>query len=376
MINNKAGFHLFQLIYSHIKKEVLFYAFLALMVVLTIISPQKIPHYPSYVDWRTIISLTLLIILSKGFKESGFFELTADRLLVHYKSEKSIAIFFVFLTLILSTFLTNDITLFIVVPLTVSLQKFLKNDLSKLVVFEAIAANVGSTLTPIGNPQNLFLWHQWEIPFFAFIIQMFPLFLLLAFMLMAFSFVIFKRERLEINECILSKLNKKLFVLTTFFMIFFLLSLILGKRDLLVLVIVVPVYFIFYRKLLFQIDYFLLFTFIIMFIDFNLLTQLEPVCKLVQIFQLERAGNLFIVSSLLSQITSNVPASIFLAHLSNDYRTIAYGVNVGGQGFIIGSLANLIALRILGDKSTYSTFHLYSVPFFIVSAVAAYLLFY
>ena len=376
MINIKAGSYLVRSIYAHIKKEVLFYIFLALMIVLAIISPQKIPHYPSYVDWRTIISLTILIILSKGFKESGFFELTADRLLVQYKSEKSIAVFFVVLTLILSAFLTNDITLFIVVPLTVSLQKFLKNDIKKLVVFEAIAANVGSTLTPIGNPQNLFLWHQWDIPFLSFIVQMAPLYLLLGFMLMTLTFVTFKRERLEINECILSKLNKKLFVLTMVFMIFFILSLILGKRDLLVLAIVIPAYFVFYRKLLFQIDYFLLFTFIVMFVDFNLLTQLEQVCKLVQIFHLERAGNLFIVSSLLSQITSNVPASIFLAHLSDDYRTIAYGVNVGGQGFIIGSLANLIALRILGDKGTYRTFHLYSVPFFLISVVAAFLLFY
>lgn len=363
-------------IYIHIKKELLFYIFLALMIVLTVSSPQKIQHYPTYVDWRTIISLTILIILSKGFKESGFFELTADRLLVRYNSEKSIAIFFVLLTMILSTFLTNDITLFIVVPLTVSLQKFLKNDISKLVVFEAIAANVGSTLTPIGNPQNLFLWHQWGIPFFSFIVQMFPLFLLLFLMLMMLTFVIFKKERLEIDECIMNKLNRKLFLITVVFMVFFIVSLVLGKRDLLVFVIIVPVYFVFYRKLLFQIDYFLLFTFIVMFIDFNLLTQLEPVCKLVRIFQLERAGNLFIVSSLLSQITSNVPASIFLAHISNDYKTIAYGVNVGGQGFIIGSLANLIALRILGDKKAYKTFHIYSVLFLIVSGFFCYLLYF
>ena len=71
--------------------------------------------------------------------------------------------FLILFSVLLSTFLTNDVTLFIVIPLTVGIQNLVKNDISKLIVFEAISVNVGSALTPIGNPQNLFLWYKWNI---------------------------------------------------------------------------------------------------------------------------------------------------------------------------------------------------------------------
>ena len=160
-------------------KEKILATFLFLLILLSFIYPYKIGNYPYFVDWKTITALAGLLIITTGLKESGYFYQLSKRFLIKLKNEKKLALFLVILSALLSTFLTNDITLFITVPLTLSFQKILSNEIEKVVIFEAIAVNIGSLLTPIGNPQNMFLWHRWNISFAYFIVRMFTLFALL-----------------------------------------------------------------------------------------------------------------------------------------------------------------------------------------------------
>jgi Na+/H+ antiporter NhaD/arsenite permease-like protein len=146
---------------NFLKQEYVLFLLLVLFIILTALLPGYISDYHRFIDWKTITTLLALIIVATGIKESGYFDFFARKILAKIYDERTLAIFLVSLSAGLSTFLTNDITLFIVVPLTACMQKALKNGLVKTVIFEAIAVNVGSTLTPIGNPQNIFIWNNW-----------------------------------------------------------------------------------------------------------------------------------------------------------------------------------------------------------------------
>ncbi|MCD6446337.1 DUF1646 family protein, partial [Candidatus Bathyarchaeota archaeon] len=163
-----------RMIIKFIRKENVLSIFLFLLAVLAILYPHEITKFPSFVAWKTIMALMGLLIITTGLKESKCFHVFSIKLLKRLNSERGLLIFLILFSASLSTFLTNDVTLFVVIPLTISLQNLVKNDLSKFVIFEAISVNIGSALTPIGNPQNLYLWHKWNISFISFITKMLP----------------------------------------------------------------------------------------------------------------------------------------------------------------------------------------------------------
>lgn len=354
-----------------IKKEFLFVVFLLGGIVLLALFRPSWKTVPSMIDWRTIESLAGLLILTAGLRASGAFDHFASEFLVHLHSERRVAFFFIGISACLAAFLTNDVALFIVVPLTLSLQNVLKNDLRDLVFFEAIAVNAGSTLTPIGNPQNLFLWHQSGLSFGAFVLSMAPLALFLLALLALFTAFRFKYEKLDLSEVPVSKVNWPVFWVTLALMAAFIVLMEL-KLEWAGLVVVGAVGLFLFRKALLTVDWVLLPLFMLMFIDFNLLSRAEVLRGIAGMKLFESPQNWMLLSGLLSQITSNVPASIFLAQFGRDVLPVAYGVNLGGQGFVIGSLANLIALRILGQKHVLGGFHKWSVPFFVLSTAAVY----
>jgi len=368
------------LVYWLIKKEPFLSLFLFLLVVLTILHPQEIRHYPDFVDWHTIIALTGLLIITTGVKESEYFYSFLKKILKKLENERKLAITLILFSALLSTVLTNDITLFIVVPLTISMQDLIKNDISKLVIFEAISVNVGSTLTPIGNPQNLFLWQQWGISFMEFIMKMLPLVVILTVVLLTFALLAFpnieikfseKSEKIQIDP----ESKTSLFYLSIFMLIIYSLSLAVKQNHLLLPVIFV-IYFIFYRNVLIKTDWMLLLMFILMFIDFHLISTMPIIVNFVQTLNLNSPANLFLLSILSSQFMSNVPASIFLSKFSDNWYAITYGVNVGGNGFVLGSLANIIALRMAKRERIYVDFHKYSIPYLFITGGITYVLFF
>jgi Na+/H+ antiporter NhaD/arsenite permease-like protein len=356
------------------KEEIVLVVLVFLGIILTFAVPGHINEYISFVDWQTVMTLLLLIVIATGLKESGYLDLAAEKILAGIKNERMLAAFMATLSMVLSAFLTNDITLFIVVPLTLCMQKILKNDLVKVVVFEAIAVNTGSTLTPIGNPQNLFLWDMWGISFTGFIIKMAPIFGLMAAVLYFFTLFFFRNTGLQYNvNAEKIRTNRALGILSSCLMAGFLAAL-QFKSGLFLLPVILILYFIIDKKVLLDIDWFLIATFILMFIDFALLAKLGAVVTLLKSVDMSKSRGVFAAAALLSQAMSNVPAAIFTAKFSGNWKAIAYGVDCGGNGIIIGSLANLIALRLIRPKRAGSwwVFHKYSIPFFIITGIVVY----
>ena len=359
------------------RREYVLVFFSLLLLVLSLLYPGEILNYPRYIDWKTIVALSGLLIIVTGFKESKVFEITSHRIIDHLKTEKHLAMSLIILTVFLSTFLTNDISLFIVVPLTLELQRIVKNDISKLVIFEAIASNVGSALTPIGNPQNLYLWHNWGISFLAFTLKMSPLVLFLLITLLGFAWFSFNGEeiqRREINDKsnrFSGDFNRKLAVLSSVMLLIYILSLEL-RIAVFILPLILLVYLLYDAKILFKVDWALLLLFAIIFIDFHLISSLPVVSKAITSVNLINPANLFLISVIASQVVSNVPASVLISHFSHNWLVISYGVNLGGNGLLISSLANLITIRIAGNSKVLRDFHKYSLPYLIFTGIVAY----
>ncbi|HEC88806.1 MAG TPA: citrate transporter [Thermoplasmata archaeon] len=361
---------------NYLRKEVILFIFLLLLIVLAGLYPSKIINYPSFVDWNTIIALTGLLIITTGLKESGCFNILSGILLKKFKTESGLSIYFILLSVLLSTFLTNDVSLFIIIPLTLSVHDIVKNDISKLVILEAISVNVGSALTPIGNPQNIFLWHMWSIPFTTFIIKMFPLVIVSLTVLLLFAWIIFPPKKIKLSKGIKNALpNKTLFVFSTMMLIVYVIFL-ETKWNYLLLLIIFIFYILFYRTIPVKTDWLLLFLFVVIFIDFHIISTITIISNGVNILNLHSANNVFLLTALISQLISNVPASVLVSKFSHNWFAIAYGANIGGNGLVIGSLANIIALRLTKSRRIWLDFHKYSIPYFIISGVLAYILFF
>lgn len=114
--------------------------------------------WPAAIDWHTIITLSGLMLLTKGVELSGYFDVLGRKMVRRFATERRLAMFMVLAAALLSTFLTNDVALFIVVPLTITLKRLCEIPVNRLIIFEALAVNAGSLLTPIGNPQNILIW--------------------------------------------------------------------------------------------------------------------------------------------------------------------------------------------------------------------------
>ena len=360
-----------------IKNDFILFAFFILFVILTMLFPWQIAKYSSFVDWRTIATLAGLLMITTGLKESEYFNLFSRKILEKLKDERNLAIFLISISIIFSTFLTNDVTLFIVVPLTLSFQNIIKSDFSKLIIFEAISVNAGSALTPIGNPQNIFLWHKWGISFIAFMIKMIPLVAVLIAILLIFALIFFKSKKIEfldkINE---NGVRRNLFISSITMFVIYIVSLQL-KQFYFILPFIFLFYLIFYRKdVLPKVDWLLLLLFIIIFIDFRVLSSIPVIYGGIhKLLELEHTKSVFLFSAFISQLISNVPASVFVSKFSNCWLGITYGVNIGGNGLAIASLANVIALRMAKNKKIWIDFHKYSIPYFLITLIIIYAFF-
>jgi di/tricarboxylate transporter len=136
--------------------------------------------------------------------------------------------------------------------------------------------------------------------------------------------------------------------------------------------VVVGVMLLLRPRVLMRVDWGLLLVFVLMFIDLRLIAGLDAVRGAMGRLDLAEPQKLYAVGIAASQLVSNVPATIALAEYSRDWRVMAYAVNVGGFGFAVGSLANLIALRMAPDARAWLSFHLYAVPCLLVAAAVAY----
>jgi len=310
-------------------------------------------------ELKTLLLLFTLLVITNSVEKSNFFVKISKILLKYIKNEKTLFYFFTLFTIFLSAFLTNDIALFIVIPLTLTIKRYIHNDLTKLIIFEAISANIGSTLTPFGNPQNLYIFYHYNLDFFEFLkISSHPFLIELLVLLVFVQFI--PKKDLQIKEKIEINVDYKNFtVAIVSFFIFF-----VGLEIKNIFLMALPILFLFFiSKENLKIDYMLIITFAFMFADFNILSKHIT----LELTSFTQTLNYTI---LISQIISNVPATILISHHTNFYDALIIGSNIAGNGLFIASLANIIALRFING---YFIFHTYSIPFFIVSYILIFL---
>ena len=340
----------------------------------------------SRIDWHTLGTLFMMLVVLEGFKQENIFR-PIIRLTSHFSSIMILSMFLIFGVFFSSMFVTNDVSLIIFVPLTILL--FRAGDKEKyilpVITMENIAAIRGSLLMPFGSPQNLFLFEQSGLPAMSFIEYMAPICLLSGILLIIFVLVLYRkniRETISINNKEVAGVWEKKYrarrigYLALFCMI---LWTIVSRTRLwpFAIGVVVITVAILNVKLFLKVDYVLLVTFLCFFIFSSSITSNAAVSSFLE---KSVSGREYWWVILLSQVISNVPATIVLYPFSHSFPALIYGADTAGLCSLIGSLASVINYRIYvreypkNGKKFILIFTLISWAFFIIVVLPGYFL--
>lgn len=346
----------------------------AVALAFALLRPLPARAWAGLVDWPTLGALAGLLLLTKGIELSGILQHGASRLLARVHDMRRLALLLAAFSAGLAALVTNDVSLFLLVPLTRSLAAQARLPLARLVALEALAVNAGSALTPIGNPQNLFLWQSSGIGVGAFVAMMAPaVAVMLALLGLTVRWLV-PRQRIElVPPEDVQALSRRWFAISGGLLPLFLLALALHQL-LPALVVVGAVYALGNRAVLARADWMLLAIIALMFVDLRQLAELPAISAWLRSLPIGQGLGAYLAGIASSQLISNVPAAILLQRQVHDLTALAYGVSVGGFGFFIGSLANLIALRLAQAQGGFAEFHRIAVPFLLAAAVAVGLL--
>ena len=331
------------------EETVLVIASLLAVVSMFFIKPNM--DYVEYIDFRVLGILFCLMIVMAKFQELGIFSLIAYRLLKKTGTTRQLVFVLVFLCFFSSMIITNDVALLTFVPFGILTLKQAKREelLLKVVVLQTIAANLGSMLTPIGNPQNLYLYNLAGISLVDFLKLMLPytllsLMLLLGIMLFMKSEVMEHRGFASVQEGATAR-RGKFYIHTLLYFALFVISLLTVAHILpyqLVVAVVIAVVIFTDRNMLKKVDYSLLLTFVAFFIFVGNMQKL-PAVKEWLLGLVE--GRELLMSILSSQVISNVPAAFLLSGFTDQYDRLIVGTNLGGLGTLIASMASLISYK-------------------------------
>lgn len=324
------------------KKETVLSVAAVLAVVSMIFNPPN-SEYLGYIDFHTLAMLFSLMAVMKGFQNAGVFVWLGNSLLSRTNTTRKVMFALVFLPFFCSMVITNDVSLITFVPfaLVVLHMAGLDRHIVPVVVLQTVAANLGSMVTPMGNPQNLYLYTQSGMSFGALVWLMLPYAAVsavcIALLLMRYPSESVTAARVE------ARLGKPL-TLAVYGAGFALC--LLGIFDVLsplVIAGIVAVFLLVYdRKVLAQVDYSLLGTFVAFFIFIGNLGAVSWFRDFIaSIFE----GHVVLVSVLASQVISNVPAALLLSGFTQDWNGLLIGTNIGGLGTLIASMASLISYK-------------------------------
>lgn len=338
------------------------------LILLQWVRPQPFSVLADRVDWQTVATLAGLLMLTKALELSGCLMWLAHRIVHHVHSERGLAMLLVGFAALLSMWLTNDVALFVVVPLMVSLRALTPLPFRRLVIVVALAVNAGSVATPLGNPQNLFLWQLSGVSFGHFVVTLGPLAIALMALLFVLTACAFRAKPLDLSGDVVAIPVQRMHALiaAVLFAAFVLLA--DAHHPLPGLVAVAIVLLAVKRDAVLKIDWLLLLIFVLMFVVLRSAAALPVIHDAIAHANLDSPLRIFAAGAVLSQGISNVPAAILLSEFTHDWRALAFGVSVGGFGFAIGSLANLIAVRLAKEPRMWLPFHLVSIPFALASA--------
>ena len=341
-IHNKITFKEF------IKNEiVLIISFILAVVSAFFVTPNK--GYLEYIDFRTLGLLFCLMAVMAGLNNLGVFRFIAEKMLSKVKSIFGLSLILGLLCFFSSMVITNDVALITFVPFTITALK-LSGKMDKLiwiVTVETVAANLGSMLTPIGNPQNLYLFSAYNMSIGDFMSTILPYAVLSLLLVIASCLITGKGEtntHSSQDKYSFSKLHIGIFISL------FIISLLTVFRVIpciATVIITLIALLIWDRKTILKIDYSLLLTFVFLFIFIGNLGEIKPISDFLKSIV---NGNEVIVGVVSSQVFSNVPATILLSKFTNNAHDLLIGVNLGGLGTLIASMASLISFKFIAKE--------------------------
>ncbi len=337
------------------KETVLFAAVLLAFGSMVCVPPDM--QYLSYIDYRVLALLFCLMTVMEGFKSTGFFAAVAGKLLEKVKTFRQLYLVLVFLCFFTSMWITNDVALLTFVPFTVLVLRMtgLEQEMIPVIVLQTIAANLGSMTTPVGNPQNLYLYSISGMGIGAFLQIMGPLTLIssgLIFLICLIHKDFPIRQGMLGKEIVGVRKAGENQVLAVLFFISLLSVFRILSWQLLLLIVLASCMgikaFCKEKYLPLEADFGLLLTFVAFFIFIG---NMGRICAVREVLSQVLNGRELLISFLCSQMISNVPAAILLSGFTQEYRGLLQGVNIGGLGTLIASLASLISYKFFAAES-------------------------
>lgn len=303
--------------------------------------------YGEYIDRDTLMLLFCLMAAMAGFQRLGVFQRIGDALLAAVKDTRSLLLILCFLPFFFSMLITNDVALITFVPFgMIVLQMCGKEKLViPLVVLQTIAANMGSSLTPIGNPQNLYLYGQSGAKVGDFLLWMLP-YTLVTGICIGLAVLFQKKEKVDYRPekggAVWGKKRKFYFISYAVLFLFSLLSVAKVLSPMILFLVTLAFLLAVDRKILWCIDYALLGTFIGFFIFIG---NLGRISAFRDFFVGILTGHETLAGVISSQVISNVPAALLLSGFTDKWESLVVGTNLGGLGTLIASMASLISYK-------------------------------
>lgn len=357
---------------AFVKKEIVFCVSVFLAVASSLITCPTARMMLSFCDWRVIVLLFSLMLVIQAFKSENVLDNAAVWILRLCPSVRSLYFSFTFLVFFSSMAVTNDVALLTFVPLSILVCKMADIPSVMLVILETVAANLGSCVTPMGNPQNLFLYSFYSIPVVDFfkttLVIAIPSFILLFVSVILitageknkpfffskndFSFHPVRRVRSSVYSVVMLVILLSVFRIIDYRIgfIFTLISILLCNRHLLK-----------------KVDYCLLMTFCAFFVFTKNCTSVPGLSSTISSV-LKSPGVVFGVSIAASQVISNVPAALLLSNFTEETHALLLGVNAGGLGTLIASLASVISYKLYNSENA-NTSGIYLLKFTVVNII-------
>ena len=354
-----------------LKKECVLVIAVTLAILSSFISIPKL----SYIDFNVLILLFNLMVVVTAFKELKVLDSIAIGLLKKCNTYTSISLALVFITFISSMIVTNDVALITFVPLSIVIARKANINVLKIVVFQTLAANLGSSFTPMGNPQNLFIYSFYNLSPIDFFKITLPIVILAVLFLVL---LVFKDKKMNLSldlEDVKIDNKRDVYLFGGLFLIILLSVFHVIDYKVTFLITIVMV-LILNKKLFSQVDYSLLITFIGFFIFVGNISTMDVVKNFMEGI-LNSPKSTFLASVLSSQVISNVPATMLLSGFTNHFKELLLGVNIGGMGTLIASLASVISYKIyaseFGNDNYMKSFTFYNILGLIIFVPIAYI---
>jgi Na+/H+ antiporter NhaD/arsenite permease-like protein len=358
-----------------LKKDIVFSISLLLAVASCLIQPPKL----EYLDFPVLISLLNLMLAIKALEELKVLDKFAISILNKCHNSRTVSVILILLCFFSSMFVTNDVALLTFVPLTLVISRKTKMPMMEIIILQTIAANIGSSLTPMGNPQNLFIYSYYGVEPIPFLLTV----LLLAVLGILFIYFYIRqldKKELKVEIFPIQLIDRKKTTLWGVVLAFIIASIFGLISYQLAFIITLMSVMIFNRKLIIKIDYLFLLTFICFFIFVGNISNTNAVHTFASA-NLKDSASIYFNSILLSQFISNVPASILLSEFTSNWKPLLLGVNIGGLGTIIASMASVISYKLYiqtypGEGKKYLIkFSLYNFSFLAFLTIIPYLVF-